>query len=260
MDPAPRIVACTLNEGERTVVKNRQTIIGLTLTAAIVGAWLFLHIWGVHIFDLTLTNAWVILPVAAVQCWLTVGLFIIAHDAIHGSLAPARPNVNTAVGWITMTIYAGFNYRRFYGAHHDHHDHVGSADDPDFSAQHPTNFWRWYAEFMTRHFGWRPLIFVNVVVGFYWLVLGASMANIFFFYGLPSLVSSVQLFYFGTFRPHRHTSTDFADEHRARTSEFPWLPSLLTCYHFGYHHEHHLFPYEPWWRLPARRLHGSLPT
>ncbi|MFA9473554.1 MAG: fatty acid desaturase [Filomicrobium sp.] len=26
--------------------------------------------------------------------------------------------------------------------------------------------------------------------------------------------------------------------------------SLLTCFHFGYHHEHHLQPDVPWWRLP----------
>ncbi|MEM9989926.1 MAG: fatty acid desaturase [Pseudomonadota bacterium] len=49
------------------------------------------------------------------------------------------------------------------------------------------------------------------------------------------------------------------DDHRSNTSQFGWLTSLFSCYHFGYHHEHHLFPHEPWWRLPARRLYGKLP-
>ena len=32
-----------------------------------------------------------------------------------------------------------------------------------------------------------------------------------------------------------------------------WLASLLTCFHFGMHHEHHLSPNTPWWRLPEAR-------
>lgn len=28
--------------------------------------------------------------------------------------------------------------------------------------------------------------------------------------------------------------------------------SFLTCYYFGYHLEHHLYPNVPWWRLPER--------
>jgi beta-carotene/zeaxanthin 4-ketolase len=25
--------------------------------------------------------------------------------------------------------------------------------------------------------------------------------------------------------------------------------AFFTCYFFGYHHEHHAFPYLPWWKL-----------
>jgi len=43
------------------------------------------------------------------------------------------------------------------------------------------------------------------------------------------------------------------DPHHALSSNFPpWL-SLLTCYHFGYHREHHEAPGVPWWRLPELR-------
>ncbi|WP_208766779.1 fatty acid desaturase [Nostoc flagelliforme] len=25
----------------------------------------------------------------------------------------------------------------------------------------------------------------------------------------------------------------------------------MSCYHFGYHQEHHEYPDVPWWKLPA---------
>ena len=67
------------------------------------------------------------------------------------------------------------------------------------------------------------------------------------------MLSSLQLFAFGTWLPHRRGEQPFADRHRARSSGFGWLASLLTCFHFGYHHEHHLWPGVPWWRLPRVR-------
>ena len=33
--------------------------------------------------------------------------------------------------------------------------------------------------------------------------------------------------------------------------------SLLSCFHFGYHHEHHRAPWIAWWRLPAFRRETS---
>jgi beta-carotene ketolase (CrtW type) len=93
-------------------------------------------------------------------------------------------------------------------------------------------------------------------VGVY-LLLGARLENILLFFAVPGLLSSFQLFYFGTFLPHRHLrqpgAAIFADQHRARSNQYGYLASLLTCFHFGYHHEHHDHPREPWWRLPATR-------
>ena len=91
------------------------------------------------------------------------------------------------------------------------------------------------------------------MVTVYWAVVGVPLANIVLLYGLPAIGSSVQLFYFGTFRPHRHNAHGFADKHRARSEGFGTVASLFSCFHFGYHHEHHLSPHVPWWGLPARR-------
>jgi beta-carotene ketolase (CrtW type) len=73
------------------------------------------------------------------------------------------------------------------------------------------------------------------------------------FWALPADFLSFQLFYFGTYLPHRHEDEPFGDRHNARSNDFSWPVSLLTCFHFGYHHEHHEHPREPWWRLPATR-------
>ncbi|WP_332871474.1 fatty acid desaturase [Parvularcula mediterranea] len=235
----------------------KRSVIGVGLAAALTLAWLFLHIYSVHFFEVTLASLPLVPVLMATLCWLSVGLFIISHDAIHGSLAPGHPRVNRVMGWIVTTFYAGFDFDRLTVNHNRHHDAPGTEHDPDFSVTHPKRFVPWFREFFLRHFGWRPLIFVNTVVAIYWLVLGAPMLNIVLFYGIPALGSAVQLFYFGTFRPHRHEGDSFADDHRTRSSGYGWLTSLLTCYHFGYHHEHHLHPEEPWWRLPARRKEAA---
>jgi beta-carotene/zeaxanthin 4-ketolase len=76
--------------------------------------------------------------------------------------------------------------------------------------------------------------------------------NIALLYGFPAITSSLQLFYFGTYRPHRHEAVSFADHHRSRTNDYGTLASLFSCFHFGYHHEHHLAPFVPWWGLPRQ--------
>ena len=103
-----------------------------------------------------------------------------------------------------------------------------------------------------RYFAWTQLL-VLAAIGAAYMLLGASYWNLVIMWAVPAILSSVQLFYFGTYLTHRH-GTAFADEHLARTNAYPRWLSLLTCFHFGYHHEHHLYPHEPWWRLPARKL------
>jgi beta-carotene ketolase (CrtW type) len=77
----------------------------------------------------------------------------------------------------------------------------------------------------------------------------------------PALLSTLQLFVFGTWLPHRpHADAPFADRHRARSQRWPTWLSLLTCYHFGYHWEHHAHPHVPWWRLPATVQNTMPPT
>lgn len=224
--------------------------LGVGLTLAMAALWCLVHVWAVFTWRITSEMLLLVPAVMALQCWLSVGLFIAAHDAMHGTLAPGRPRLNTAVGTALLFVYAGFSFTKLRAAHIAHHKYPGTAADPDFAAEHPSAFWPWYGTFIRRYFGWRSGVFVSTVVTVYFL-LGAPPLNILLCYGLPAIASSLQLFYFGTYRPHRQGSA-FADHHNARSDHFPTWLSLLTCFHFGYHHTHHLDPGVPWWRLPAR--------
>lgn len=232
----------------------RTTRIGVGLAAAIVTGWVATHVVSVFLLDINAETMALVPVVVALQSWLSVGLFIVAHDAIHGTLAPSNKVLNNTVGRIAINLYGGFNFDKLARAHHLHHRHSGTEADPDFSTRHPENPVLWALVFFGRHLTWRVLVFFPLVFNVELHVLGAERLNLLLFFCLPAVLSAFQLFYFGTFLPHQHDdSSAFADEHRARSSDFAPLVSLLTCYHFGYHHEHHLYPYVPWWKLPRVR-------
>ncbi|MEM9310641.1 MAG: fatty acid desaturase [Pseudomonadota bacterium] len=237
--------------------KVTQRMIGLALAALVGGGWLGVHFYSMFVFKLTWESLPVALALALVQIWLSVGTFIICHDAMHGTLAPGWPRVNAWIGAPLLMLYAGFRWRRMRHAHFTHHKLAGHKGDPDFDEEHPSDFLQWYWTFFKRYFGLQSLLFVHLVVGVYLFVFEIDFTQIFILYGAPALLSSLQLFYFGTFRPH-HQSPDkpFADEHNARSNDFDTLVSLLTCFHFGYHLEHHRQPNVPWWALPAAKKAG----
>jgi beta-carotene ketolase (CrtW type) len=235
----------------------RQALIGLGLASAILGGFVLVH--GVAVFglDIATTPTPLVIAIIALQTWLSVGLFIVAHDAMHGSLAPFRPGINRWVGRIALMLYAGFDYDSLIARHFAHHRHAGLAGDPDFDEDHPRAFWPWFLTFFRRYVTLRQLAILAGLSWFWVLVFGAPVTNMLLFWALPSLLAAVQLFYFGTYRPHRHGDEPFADQHRARSETMPSWLSLLTCFHFGYHHEHHDKPHVPWWRLPAERRKAS---
>lgn len=244
------------------ISRTRQTAIGLSLATLIVGGWFALHVWGVFFQPLTWPAVAIAPLLILTQSWLGAGMFIVAHDAMHGSLAPGRPRLNAAIGQVCVGAYAAFSYRRLNVCHHQHHRAPGSAEDPDFHAEEPMRFGPWFYRFFTRYFGWREFAIVTAVLTAYLFVVGANPLNVALFWGLPAIMSALQLFIFGTWLPHRHEAAgpDFADHHHARTIPMPWLASLLTCFHFGMHHEHHLSPNTPWWRLPEARRAALRPA
>ena len=229
---------------------------GPALAAAIAGVWLAIHFGGIFAFPLTSASVVWVLPLIAMQTWLSTGLFIVAHDAMHGSFVPGNAGANRWAGRVALMLYAGIDYDRLLPKHIAHHRHAGTAADPDFDARDPTRALRWLGRFVARYYSHWQIVRIAAVIGGY-VLAGAPLANLAVFWAAPALLALVQLFWFGTYLPHRHAE-GFADRHNARSSAFgPWL-SVVTCFNFGgYHHEHHLHPHVPWWRLPVTRSEGS---
>lgn len=228
----------------------RNSIVGLSLAVLLIATWLTVHITTIFYFDWSSNLVYAIPLIMLFQCWLYVGLFIVAHDCMHGSLAPGRPWLNFAIGQLCLGLYAGFSFRHLNKKHHDHHKYAGTAEDPDYHEPDPGSFWKWYKSFIFEYFSWREGLIITCIVVIYHLALGVSLTNIWLFWAIPAMVSSLQLFYFGTYLPHRPGRDAFTDRHKSRTNNYSWIISLLTCFHFGYHHEHHLYPKLPWWKLP----------
>ena len=230
----------------------RQAAVGLSLAGAVTGGWLTLHI--LDVFVLPWRVALLLSPLLlAAQCWLSVGLFIVAHDAMHGSLAPFRPGANRAVGRTVLMLYAGIWYDALVTRHFAHHRAPGTEHDPDFAGDGRIGFWRWFGQFFAEYLSVGQVARLMAGTAVYLFLFGVPMERLLLFWALPAILSALQLFYFGTYLPHRAEEDGFGDDHRARSNDFSWTMSLLTCFHFGYHHEHHDDPSVPWWRLPARR-------
>ena len=237
--------------------RGRQTRLSLMLAVALIGSWLALHVYCLFFHDFAADSVLVAVLTAALLTWLYVGIFIVAHDCMHGSLAPGRPLVNRVIGQICVFLYAGFSFDALNRKHHLHHRHAGTEADPDFDHHPPHSFFAWYLRFFMQYFTWRELLIIAGMSNIYMHLLAVDVANIVAFWAGPALVSSLQLFTFGTYLPHRPEATAFNDRHRTRSNSYPWWISLLTCFHFGYHHEHHSRPDLPWWRLPAARTNQA---
>jgi beta-carotene/zeaxanthin 4-ketolase len=255
MAELPRAIVIAMTSVARDVqmTPRRQGAIGLALALAVLAAWLAVHVWAVFFYRWQHLGVAPAIAVVAVQTWLCVGLFIVAHDCMHGSLVPLRPQWNRVIGSVCLALYACFDFRAVNPKHHLHHRHAGMDGDPDFDGRQPHRFWRWYTKFFGAYFTWGQLGLLAAVNWTYILVLGAPELNVLLFWALPAILSSLQLFTFGTYLPHVPADPQFPDRHNARSNDYPVWLSLLTCFHFGYHHEHHLAPGVPWWRLPAAR-------
>ncbi|QQN73121.1 fatty acid desaturase [Croceicoccus sp. YJ47] len=231
-----------------------DTAVSIALAAGIVTAWLAIHVGAIFAWEWQWGTAPLAVLLIAVQTWLSVGLFIIAHDCMHGSLAPGHDRVQHALGTFALGAYAALSYRAMLPAHHRHHAAPGSSEDPDFHAGNPHALLPWFAAFFGRYYTHGQIVRITLVALLY-MALGARLVNIAAFWAVPAVLALVQLFVFGTWLPHRHGADGFADHHNARSlrggGRGAMLRSLLACFHFGgYHHEHHLSPGTPWWCLP----------
>jgi beta-carotene/zeaxanthin 4-ketolase len=207
-----------------------------------------LSLWGACSIDLTHHPIWWIGGLVLVRTFLHTGLFITAHDAMHNSVCVGQPHLNRWIGRICTTLYALLPYEILLTKHSLHHQHPATELDPDFSDR---GFLGWYLSFMGGYIDRIQALKLLLGMGLLFLIacctLQISVFNLLLLWVLPILLSSLQLFYFGTYLPHRPA---VSAEISIRSSNLHPFWSLMTCYHFGYHWEHHEYPQAPWYQLP----------
>jgi beta-carotene/zeaxanthin 4-ketolase len=179
------------------------------------------------------------------QAYLFTGLFITSHDAMHGTVS-GNKSINNFIGRLTAFLFAGFSYGRLIKNHMLHHKYPGTAQDPDYCIK-SQNFIVWFGHFIYKYVTIIQIIVIAVI--FNVLKIRFTEISIWFFYVIPAFLGTLQLFYFGTYSPHRQPHTDEMKPHNARTLKHNHFAAMLTCYFFGYHSEHHNMPHIPWWRL-----------
>lgn len=212
-------------------------------------ALLILSLWFAHLVYLLVFVEVCFAPIMlihiAIQTYLYTGLFITAHDAMHGLVSPNR-TINTIVGQSATWLFAALSYSRLNQKHQLHHRFPGEEADPDYYTG-SQNFWRWWFSFLKNYVSWWQIITMAVV--FNVLQIWINQLNLIVFWVLPSILATFQLFYFGTYRPHRLPHTESMMPHNARSQNGSQFGAMLSCYFFGYHYEHHESPQTPWWRL-----------
>lgn len=228
---------------------------GLGLATLIVVGWL-VSLIGLLVLDLRHLPLWILVIAVLVRTYLHTGLFIIGHDAMHGLLLPHRRFGNHLLGAVVLVLYAFLPYRSCLENHQRHHLFPASTHDPDFPSADQSGPLRWYFTFMAGYLsagqmlgllsGWGVLTFLLQ------FITDTAWVNVMVFCTLPLLLSSLQLFVFGTYLPHRRQRVPLRCDHPDSLSLPCWL-SLLACFHFGYHREHHDHPGLAWFQLPAAR-------
>ena len=190
-----------------------------------------------------------------VRTFLHAGIFIIIHDSIHGVVSQSR-KINSLMGWVAAGLYALLSYKTLAINHRQHHRYPATEKDPDFCVANSHNYWLWYVSFMKNYQQGKQcwILFLGMTIIFFSLIaFQVAIANILLFWVIPIILSSLQLFTFGIYLPHRPTEENYRDRHQARSNNYSVFMSFITCYHFGYHWEHHQYPHLPWYELPSVR-------
>ena len=213
---------------------------GILIALGIIAGWLLLllHLLGSYTIDWYSPLTWLFIWL---QTHLYTGLFITAHDAMHGALHP-NASVNKRIGQLSALLFAFNSYNKLFSKHHEHHRFVVSDKDPDYHSSQ--NFFVWYFSFLKQYITWWQIVAMAITYNLLKLIF--PQENVILFWIIPSLLATLQLFYFGTYLPHKGEHTN---RHKSRSQQKNHLWAFLSCYFFGYHWEHHNYPRTPWWQL-----------
>ena len=220
-------------------------LLGVIIGIFIIFAWAITLIFN-FLLPASLTDPWVYMRIL-LQAHLFTGLFITAHDAMHGAVHPKRPKINHFLGKLSATLFLFNEYKKLRPKHYEHHKYVATDHDPDFHNGNP-NFFRWYFDFLTEYISFKQIVLAAITYNILKWGFGIAELNLILFWVIPSFLSTFQLFYFGTYIPHKGEH-EHDNHHRSRSQHKNHIWAFISCYFFGYHYEHHDKPNTPWWQL-----------
>ena len=131
----------------------------------ILAAVTIITLWASHLFyslkysEVNFTSPLFYLHVL-IQGYLFTGLFITAHDAMHGTVSQNK-TINKFTGVLTTFLFAGLSYGKLLKNHKLHHIHSGTAEDPDYSVK-SQNFFVWFAKFFMKYVSIYQIIIVGI--------------------------------------------------------------------------------------------------
>ena len=226
------------------------------ISTSIVASWASV----LHEAVFVVKDIYSIKGIALVPCitFLYTGLFITGHDAMHGNITSNR-FINDAIGHVCTNLYAGLDFGKMRQKHMLHHAQTGIVqEDPDFHKGDPA-FHKWFLSFMAEYTDLRQAVKLTMFIEAL-RNSGAPDGNIYVYIAACGILSALQLFYFGTYIPHKppqNHDEEVMNWEKSKSSSKGKLESFLTCYHFDCHYEHHAFPHIPWFDLWDLKKHTS---
>ena len=224
-------------------VLKKVTYQGVFVALIVILCWTCFLVYN-FIVPISWQSPWTYLRIL-IQAHLFTGLFITAHDAMHGAVYPQNAKVNHGIGRLCTFLFLFNQYKKMRPKHYAHHRHVATDHDPDFHKGNP-HFFYWYRDFLREYISWKQILLAAITfnVAQIWI----PQAQLILYWVIPSILSTFQLFYFGTFVPHMGEHAP-DNPHFSHSQPNNHLWAFLSCYFFGYHYEHHDSPSTPWWRL-----------
>ncbi|RKD91807.1 fatty acid desaturase [Mangrovibacterium diazotrophicum] len=217
---------------------------GVFIAILILLCWLGHLVWSLLYAPVDIHSLWMYFHLL-LQAYLYTGLFITGHDAMHGLVSPDR-KLNDFFGWVASVFFAGLSYKKLRANHYLHHRFPATEKDPDYYTR-SQNVLVWWFVFLKRYATIWQFLFMAIV--FNVLKIWVEVPRLIVFWIVPAVLASFQLFFVGTYLPHRRPHSDEMRPHQARSQRGPHWWAMLSCYFFGYHWEHHEIPRIPWWQL-----------
>lgn len=214
---------------------------GISMAIGIILLWTFSLLYALH-WKIS-WNDWKLYFLVAILTFLYSGLFITAHESWHHSVSKNR-KINEAVGIVCCTLFVYNSYYKIRTGHHQHHAHPGDlTKDPETAKNQ--SYWPWFFRFVWNYSSISQFMMVGATV--FLLSYLFPVWNVLVFYILPAVLATHQLFYFGTYLPHRG---GHKNKHNSSSQKHNHFLAFISCYFFGYHFEHHNSPGTPWYELP----------